>query len=639
MTDVDDAGFRKMTFIPRDVDVVRDEDGVIRMRCRIPVCPRELSLPAYLRRHATRRPDIRWLSQRVLRGGLWRSVSFGEARRAVDSLTQGLIDLRLPPGAALAVLSDNSIENALVTLAAMQAHIPVAPMSTAYALQSSNLSKLREMLATVHTGALFVQSGQAYARVLEALELGGAPVIVGEDARSGHEDVSYSDLVARHPGPDVERLFAGIDPDAPAKLMFTSGSTGSPKAVIQTQRNLIIAIESNLTTFGYTDEGTMVRLDWTPWSHVFGATGLGLALVAGGSLFIDDGRPAGPLFAETIRNLREIAPSCYVNVPAGYAALVEALEGDAVLARNFFSKLQFLGYGAARLPDDIARRMQMLAVEYTGFRVPFTCGYGATETGPGGALVYWPTDRVGFIGLPQCGYELKLVPVNTGRYEVRVRSEAVTPGYYGRPDVTAQAFDEEGFYRMGDAATFLDPVDPLQGLIFAGRLAEEFKLQTGTFVLASSLRVTLIDAAAPLLHEVVVCGEDQPFVAILAWLNVSAARELIGRADATREELNADPQVRGHIAAALATHNERNPGSSTRIRRFHLLDEPPSIDRGELTDKGSINQGAVQRARRSLVDSLFSNRLPENVVEVAETQTAQSSVMSTAGQLSTARSR
>ncbi len=617
MKDLNGAGFWETTFPPIDIGIERREDGSMVMRCRTPLEVREASLPAFLRRQAGRRPDAQWLAQRRPPTGDWHTVSFGEARGIVDSLAQGLIELGLEPGAPLAILSGNSIEHALITFAAMQVGIPVAPISTAYSLQSSDFTKLREVLATVKPAALFVQSGAVYGRALQALDLAGTPVIAVEEGSVARGDLAYADLAGRQAGPGVERAFAAIERHAAAKLMFTSGSTGTPKAVIHTHWNLCFATEAILTGFGQTAEGRMVRLEWAPWSHVFGATSLAMSLVCGGQYYIDDGRPVGPLFAETVRNLREIATTTYASVPAAYAAMVDAMEQDESLARGFFKRLDTLTYAGARLPDDTARRMQLLALKHTGGKVPFTTGYGSTETGPGGAAVYWPTDRVGFIGLPQPGFALKLIPIDGERYEVLVRGEGVMPAYHGRPELTREVFDGEGFYRMGDAATFVNPAEPLEGLIFAGRLSEEFKLQTGTFVLAGSLRVAVIDALAPLLQDVVVCGEDRAFVAVLAWLNVDAARDCVQRPDATREELNADARVRGRVSAALAAYNASKPASSTRIERFHLLDEAPSIDTGEITDKGSINQRAVQRLRRPLVDTLFAPVPPDSVVEVA----------------------
>lgn len=599
------APFRDVPFLPRDLRVETRPDGVIVLASRHELAMCKPHLPAYLRHYAAERPQDPWLSQRRGEDRRWRTFSFGEARAAVDGLTQGLLDLGAAPGRPLAILSGNTLEHALISLAAMQAGIPVAPISPAYSLQSTDFQKLRAIFELLEPALVFVQSGRAFEKALAALNLHEARVIYVDDPPAAGGAVDYAELAAATPTAAVETALARIHPDAVAKFMFTSGSTGAPKAVIQTHAALCVVAESTLQVMGHRPEAGMVRLDWAPWNHVFGATGLNLALVGGGAFYVDDGKPVEPLFAESLRNLAEIATTTYANVPAGYAALVPALERDEALARTFFSRLQFLSYAGARLPDDLADRLQALAVRHTGHRIPFTSGFGSTETGPVGAFVHWPTDRVGLVGLPQPGVEIKLVPLDGERFEVRLRSSAVTPGYYRQPELTVAAFDDEGFYRMGDAATFVDPDNMMEGLAFAGRLSEEFKLQTGVFVRVGALRTEVVEAAAPLLQDVVVCGEDQAFVAILAWLNLAAARRLAAKSDAGLAELNREPSVRSAVARALAAHNVLHPASSQRVARAILLDEPPSIDLGEVTDKGSINQRAVQRHRSEVVRRLF----------------------------------
>jgi feruloyl-CoA synthase len=322
-------------------------------------------------------------------------------------------------------------------------------------------------------------------------------------------------------------------------------------------------------------------------------------------MYLDDGRPLPGQFDETLRNLREISPTSFTNVPAGYAMLATALEHDDALCRTFFRNLSALAYGGATLPDDLYLRMQRLAVKYTGHRIVFFTGWGSTETAPNATITHWATERVGLIGLPLAGVELKLIPVGP-KYEVRIRAITVTPGYYKRPDLTAAAFDEEGFYRIGDAAVFVDPNDVTQGLIFAGRVVEDFKLMSGTFVHVGSLRVAAIAAASPAIQDAVIAGQDREYIGLLAWPNLSACRQLMGKPDATPDEIVAAPAVIEHVRKSLAGHNQANPGSSMRIARVVLMSEPPSIDGHELTDKGYINQRATLERRAALVERLYA---------------------------------
>ena len=611
-----EAAFKETAFIPRDIAIDRRENGTVLMSSRIPLELAQPNLPAHLRYRSRERPEAIWISEPDRSCGEWRSITFAEARRCVDNLTQALIDLAPPAGASLVILSPNSIEHALITYAGFQASIPVVPLSPAFALQPRADRQLAERLAQVNPAIVFVQDAQEYARVLEPFGA-DVQVIAVKNVRPDARHLDFGDLVRREPTQAVEDAVAAIDPYAPARLMFTSGSSGSPKAVIQTQRNIMVAVESNLTSFGQkgTEKG-VTRLDWMPWSHVTGAAVLAATLISGGTLYVDDGKPVGKEFARTLENLRHVSPTNYFSMPAGYVMLADALEQDPALASSFFANLLTMGYGGARMPDDVARRLQALAVRHCGYKVPFTCGYGSTETGPGGALVYWPTDRVGLIGLPHPGYDLKLVPLDEERYEVRVRSEAVTPGYLGMPDQTADMLDEEGYFRMGDAASFLSPEDPLQGLIFAGRISDEFKLVTGTFVRAGELHDLLLVAAAPLVQHLVLCGEGEEFVGLLAWLNLKAAREFAGAPNASLADLNRNPAIRQQIACSIARYNQEYRSSSRRVRRFNLLDDMPTAEAEELADKGSLRASNVRRSRAGAVAALFARTPPPEVVTV-----------------------
>ena len=609
MTNISNAPFRDVDFAPVDLDVSFDDDGIIRLTPNESLPIKFPHIPAYLRYQSEVRPDKVWLSQRAPGGADWIGITFAEARAKVDQLTQALLDLHLPEQAKMVVLSNNSIENALIGLAAMQAGVTVAPVSVAYALLATDYAKLKEVVSIVEPELIFVENGKDYQRALAALGLDGH-VIAASDPQNGQ--LPFSTLAETEMTPAVDQAFEAISPDTVAKLMFTSGSTGTPKAVPQTHHALVVAVVSNLYTMGELNtEGALRRLDWAPWSHVMGATGLLLAIVNGGSSFIDDGRPVPGRFNETIRNLKELDVSCFVTLPAAYNLLIEELEADDEFAQQFFTNVRTVGYGGAALPATVVERIQRLSIKHTGYKVPVTCGYGATETGPTGAFIYWATDITGLIGLPYPGVEMKLVPMDAERYEVRLRGEALMSGYHKRPDLNSEIFDDEGYYKIGDTVRLANPNNVLEGLVFAGRISEEFKLQNGTFVLVGSLRLALLKACSPLLMEVVLCGENQAYLGALGWLNLEAARAFTGLPDASLKALNQHPKIREKVALSIAHYNEQNSSQSRRIKRFILLDTPPLVDSGEMTDKGSVNQRKCQETRSDSVLSLFDSDADE----------------------------
>lgn len=603
----DQPSFRAVPFAPLDIAIDRRPDGTIVLESRLPLVLRRPSLPAYLAYHAQERPERNWLGQRGPSDDAWSCITFGEAKRQVDGLTRALRDLVIDPGQSLMILSGNSIEHAVMTLAAMQAGIPVAPVSAAYSLMSQEFGKLREVAATARPGAIFIQDGAQFGTAADAVSGGAIPVIAARNVQSGQ--LALGDLLAAA-GTDPFEACDHIDPSSTAKIMFTSGSTGAPKGVPLTHEALVIAAESNLTVTGALAEGSKVRVDWAPWSHVFGATTLSLSIVEGGTLYIDAGRPMPKLFDETLRNLAEVQPELIMTVPAAIAMLVDALEKDEQLAARVLERLTALGYGGASLPEDVVRRFQVLAIKHTGHRISISCGYGTTETGPGGGFVYWLTDQTGTLGLPHPGFAMKLVPIDADRFEVRISSRAVMRGYIGRDDLNATIFDDEGFYRTGDCVVLGNGADPLSGLVFAGRLNEEFKLQSGTFVRVGAVRSALLEATAPLLRDLVLCGENQAYLGILAWLHPDA----VGRA-------NGDiAAVIAAVCDRIAAYNAANPGNASAIRALRVLTTPPSLDLGEVTDKGSINQRAVQRARPDDVAALFQAGPPAGTLLVPSVQ-------------------
>jgi len=608
--------FRKIEWLRRDIAVERRADGAIVLKSRIPLNAYATHIPASLAKWAAEAPDRTWLAQRAGADRQWRKLSYGEAKRTVDALTQALLDLGLEPGRPVAILSGNSIEHALMTQAAMQARLPAAPVSPAYSLMSHDHQKLKFLFDLIKPAVVMVQDGPTFEKALQALPLDGVTVIHVARPCEGIRSVAFADLAATPVTRDVADSIAQITPDTVGKLLFTSGSTGMPKAVINTQRMMCANAAMMMQVRPRKADGPLATyLDWMPWNHTMGGNALfNPVLIEGGTLYIDDGRPIPGQFDETIRNLREISPTYYANVPAGYAALAAAMEKDDALCRNFFRNLGLMAYGGARLPDDLYDRMQALAVRATGERIVFYTGWGSTETAPTSTGTYWDTERVGLIGLPFPGVELKMVPVGS-KYELRLRGVNVFPGYLGRPDLTKAAFDEEGFYCIGDAGIFVDPNDPVQGIIFAGRVVEDFKLTTGTFVHVGSLRTDAIAAATPVVHDALVAGQDRPFVGLLAWPNLHACRQMVGNADATYEDVVRHPAVIACFRKGLEAHNKATEGaSSMRIARAMLMVEPPSIDGNELTDKGYINQRAGLERRAGLVDRLYADPPGENVI-------------------------
>jgi len=608
--------FRKVDWLARDIAIERRGDGTVVLKSRIPLQPYATHIPAYLIKWATQAPERTWLAQRGGPDRQWRKLSYGEAKRTVDALTQALLDLGLGDGRPVAILSGNSIEHALLTQAAMQARLPAAPVSPAYSLMSQDHLKLKYLFNLIKPAVVMVQDGLTFEKALRALDLTGITVIHVLRPCDGIKSLAYADLAATQVTSAVEQSIAKITPDTVGKLLFTSGSTGMPKAVINTQR-MMCANAATMMQVRPRAAGAIppTVLDWMPWNHTMGGNAaFNPVLVDGGTLYIDDGRPMPGQFEETIRNLCEVSPTFYGNVPAGYAALAAAMEKDDALCRSFFKNLSVMAYGGARLPDDLYDRMQALAVKTTGERIVFYTGWGSTETAPTATGTYWDTERVGLIGLPFPGVELKMVPCGS-KYELRLRGINVTPGYFRQPDLTKKMFDEEGFYCIGDAGIFVDPDDPLAGIIFAGRVVEDFKLTTGTFVHVGSLRTDAIAAATPVVHDALVAGQDRPFIGLLAWPNLHACRQIVGNAEASYEDVIRHPEVIACLKRGLEAHNKSCGGSSSlRIARAMLMVEPPSIDGNELTDKGYINQRAGLERRAALVERLYAGPPGEDVI-------------------------
>ena len=618
MNEPKQAPFKPYPFIERDLDVHRRPDGSILLRNNVPLIPLDETLPDMLARHAAQRPDAVWLAQRRGPERKWHELSYGQAKHQVDAFTEALLALR-KTGRCVAVLSGNSLEHAVMGLAAMQAGMPYVPITPAYSLLTPTLETLQGMIDLLNPAVVFMQNGSSYARVIHGLQLPPDARFVCVDDAPDHPLVTLW-----HAGgcgqvtSAVNEAIASIRPDTVAKYLFTSGSTGQAKAVSITHKmlSLGVAMHQQIVT-GAEQKEPLQLLDWLPWSHVAGGSiQFSTALASGGTIWTDDGKPAPGLFDETIRNLREISPTHFSSVPIGYTILVEALERDEALAASFFRNMRRLGYAGAKMPDSIFDRMQAVAVRTQNYRIPFVSAFGSTETSASVTFPYWYTESAGCIGLPHPGVELKLIPLEDQRYELRVRSEAVTPGYLNRPDATREAFDEEGFFLMGDAVQLVDASRPEEGLLFAGRVSEEFKLQSGVFVRVGALRIDVLEATDGLLSDAVVAGADQPYVALLAWPNVNACRLRTNMPEATAASLAASHWLRDSVRDALRHHNAQTSASSRRIHRVLLLGDMPDMGAGEITDKGYVNQRRVLSLRAHDIVRLFAEVPDPTIIEI-----------------------
>jgi feruloyl-CoA synthase len=546
--------------------------------------------------------------------GPWRTVTWGEVLDWVRKLADALLERGASAERPLLLLSGNSIAHALMTLAAMHVGVPAVPVSVAYSLVSRDFSKLRRIVACVTPGVVFVEQREPFAAALAAAGLDALPLMTG----FASED--FQAVARTQPRAEVEQRFAALGPDTIAKILFTSGSTGQPKGVINTQRMLCSNQAALARVWPFLLERSAageppVICDWLPWNHTFGANfNFNLILMHGGTLWIDGGKPAPGLFNTTVANLRERAPTLYFNVPRGFELLVPELERDADLRERFFSRLDLLFYAAAALPQNLWMRLEQLSLQARGHRVLMVSAWGSTETAPCSTAVHWPIERAGVIGNPMPGTEIALVP-NQDKLELRVRGPNVTPGYWRDPELTAAAFDEHGFYRIGDAGKLFDPDQPERGLVFDGRVSEDFKLNSGTWVHVGELRLALISACEPLISDCVIAGHDRAELGALLFPNLAACRTIAQLDDnATPEQVVAAPQVRAAIVSALAKHNLAHPGTSTRFLRALIEIEPPSIDADEITDKGYINQRAVLSGRADAVARLYGH--DPRVIEV-----------------------
>jgi feruloyl-CoA synthase len=551
-------------------------------------------------------PDRTLVAKRV-DGGDWRRVSYAEALRSARGIAQALLDLGLSPERPLAILSDNDIEHLLLGLGALLAGVPYAPVSAAYSLVSQDYGKLRHILGVLTPGLVFASSGAAFGKAILATVPTETPVVLTEGTIDGRATRTFADLAATEPTAAVERAHAAVGPDTIAKFLFTSGSTKLPKGVINTQRMLCSNQQMILQCFPHLGEEPPVLVDWLPWNHTFGGNhNVGITLYNGGTLYIDDGKPTVALMGETLRNLREIAPTLYFNVPKGFEEIANALETDTQLRQTLFSRVKMFFFSGAGLSQPVWDKLERVAEAHCGERIRMLTGLGMTETAPFAICANAHQVKSGHIGLPAPGVELKLVPEGD-KVEVRYRGPNVTPGYWRAPEQTRESFDAEGYYRSGDAVKPMDPARPELGLAFDGRTAEDFKLSTGTFVSVGPLRAKVIAAGDPCVQDVVIAGINRNEIGILLFPRLDSCRAFAGLgADAPAAAVLAAGPVRDFFQRLVDGLYASGTGSATRVARAAVLAEPPSIDRGEITDKGSINQRAVLAQRDAEVERLYA---------------------------------
>jgi feruloyl-CoA synthase len=604
----------KLTLGPSDVIVERRPDGARLVRSPHPLGAYPRALTDWLDHWASAAPERVFLAERD--GESWRKLTYGQAREAARSIAQGLIDRGLSVKRPVAILSGNSIDHALIGLGAMIAGVPYAPVSPPYSLLAKDFTKLKAIIALLTPGLVFVNDGAPFAAAIEAALPQDVEVVTRMNRPASRRSSTFEALLATKAGAGVDRAQAKVGPDTVAKVLFTSGSTGTPKGVINTH----LMMTSNQAmlrsvTPSYAAEPP-VLIDWLPWSHTFGGNNnFNLVLANGGSFFIDEGRPLMGAIEATVRNLREISPTVYYNVPRGFDMLLPFLQADRELRLKLFSRLQAFCYAGAALSPYVREEFERLGLETAGEVVPMLTSFGSTETGPSAISVTERARDPGVIGIPNPGVELKLVP-NAGKLEARVKSPSVTPRYWRQPELTAAAFDEERFYRIGDALRFVDESDPERGFVFDGRVAEDFKLATGTWVSVGPLRARFVAHCAPYVTDVVIAGHDRDDAAALVVPNFAACREIADAQDSdpSPAKILACEGVRTKFASLLATFNEKASGSSSRLAGLILMEDPPSLDTGEMTDKGSVNQLAVLASRAALVEELYATSPSPRVI-------------------------
>ena len=591
----------KLSFPPQELDVEKREDGTLILRSPIKLEEYEVNVGNKFKKTCEQVPENIWLAERD--NEAWTKLSYKKALKNINSISQYIIDNGLNQKKPIMILSGNSINHGLLNVAGLFCGVPVAPISVAYSLMSSDYAKLKHCFELVDPGLIFVEDGIMFEKALENLPLDNIKVICTKNPVLKYNMELFKNLLCIDPNNEIEKTYNAVTPSYIAKYLFTSGSTGMPKGVINTQKMLCVNMQQGHQVRPQ-EFGESIIVDWLPWNHTMGGNlSLNGIFWNGGTMYIDNGKPIPSLFLNTIKNLKEISPTSYGSVPAGLAMLLEALKSDKDLCKSFFKNLSFISYGGASLPPEIWYGIRDLAKNTTGNDIDLVSGWGATETAPLSTSTYFKLDKPGNIGLPVPGMEIKMIPAGN-KMELRVKGPNVTPGYLKRDDLTKKAFDEEGFYIIGDAGRLVDANDPSRGIDFDGRVVENFKMLTGTWVDVGSLRLAVVNSCAPLLQDGLVTGHDKNYLGFLAWPNIEACKKFLGKELEIKEIIN-HPLLREEIKKNIILHNKNFPGSSTKIKKLILMDTPPSFDNNEITDKGYVNQSSALVARDNLVNKLY----------------------------------